>query len=132
MNSLASFFMDEIHRPFLFEGERTAAALIHGFPGTPAEIRDLAGRLSQEGWTMKGVLLPGFGPEIDSLFDRRRNEWVEAVSDAIEGLRKNHERVYLVGYSFGAAVSLLAAQQADLDGLILAAPFWRIGSGRER
>ncbi len=37
------------HQPFLWPGSTAAALLIHGFPGTPAEMRPLAETLQPMG-----------------------------------------------------------------------------------
>ena len=55
------------HEPFFFEGGTPAAVLIHGFPGTPLEMRPLGRELQEAGWTVHGIRLPGFGPELDQL-----------------------------------------------------------------
>lgn len=125
-------FSGEIHRPFHFDGGDTAVVLVHGFPGTPAETRGLGKRLQSAGLTARGLLLPGFGPEIDRLFDHTRQDWVRSVVQAVEEVRKSHRKVFLFGYSFGGAVSVHAALETQIDGLVLAAPFWRIGGKRER
>jgi len=68
-------FSDPSHRPFFLStnhqpsNSRPGALLIHGFPGTPAEMRPLGTWLHDQGWAAKGILLPGFGPDIFSLFD---------------------------------------------------------------
>lgn len=51
------------HRPFTLGEGAGAALLIHGFPGTPAEVRPLAQALSERGWKVRAPLLPGFGTE---------------------------------------------------------------------
>jgi pimeloyl-ACP methyl ester carboxylesterase len=49
------------HQPFA-EGDGPATAvLVHGFPGTPAEVRPLAAALVAVGWRVRAPLLPGFG-----------------------------------------------------------------------
>lgn len=121
---LAQAFLDSEHLPFLWEGGRPAALLVHGFPGTPAEMRPLGECLHREGWTVQGILLPGFGPQIDTLVDRRYEEWVEAIDRALVGLGHQHSPVLLVGYSMGGALSIIAASKRSPDGLILMAPFW--------
>ncbi len=63
-------FQGEQHADFLIERGEPAALLIHGFPGTPAEMLPLAPILNSAGWTTRGLLLPGFGAQIDSLFQR--------------------------------------------------------------
>jgi esterase/lipase len=118
-------FGDPQHLPFLMAGERPAALLVHGFGGTPAEMRSLGESLNRDGWTARGILLPGFGADIATLVARRYGEWVAAVEAAAAELRQaGHRPLLLVGFSMGAAVSLAAATAVRPDGLVLLAPFW--------
>jgi carboxylesterase len=116
------------HQPFTWEGGRPAALLIHGFPDTPAAMRPLGGSLHAEGWTVQGILLPGFGTQIPTLPWRRYREWVDAAREALSALQQRHSPVVLVGYSMGAAIAILAADSCPPDGIVLLAPFWRLGS----
>ncbi len=123
-----NLFHEEVHHPFFWPGDGAAAPLlVHGFPGTPAEIRPLAETLHTAGWTVQGPLLAGFGPEIAMLFEQRPEQWVAQVRSALQTLRQTHQTVLLVGYSMGGAVALNVAAQDAPDGLILLAPFWQIG-----
>ncbi len=118
------FFQGPEHQPFhLAAAPDRAAVLVHGFPGTPAEMRAVGECLHAAGWTVQAVLLPGFGPEIPTLIDRRYSEWVGAVVEAVTALRRTHGRVLLVGYSFGGALAVEAAASAAPAGLVLLAPF---------
>lgn len=125
--SFAQLFQDPEHRTFLWEGDGPAAVLVHGFPGTPAEMRALAETLHGAGWTVQGLLLPGFGPEIDSLAGRTYAEWVEATRRAVAALRARQYPTLLIGFSMGSAVAMNAAAQDPADGLVLMAPFWKLG-----
>jgi hypothetical protein len=58
------------HRSFLWKGSDCAALLLHGFPGTPAEMRPLGTVLKNAGWTVQGLMLPGLGADIESLDQR--------------------------------------------------------------
>jgi len=120
-------FDDDIHQPFFWEGGAKAALLVHGFPGTPAEVRPLARALHRQGWTVQAPLLPGFGPQIHELFTRRKEDWITAVFDAYTTLRASYDTVLLLGYSLGGAVALNVAARSAPDGLALLAPFWQIG-----
>lgn len=122
-----NLFAEEEHQPFFWEAGQPAALFVHGFMGTPAEMRPLASELHQSGWTVQGLLLPGFGRQIATLFDRRYQEWLDAVSSALLKLQEKHHPVVLVGYSMGGAVSLGVAAENAPDSLILLAPFWRLG-----
>lgn len=121
-------FQSEEHHPFRWPGGRPAALLVHGFPGTPAELRPLGQSLHQAGWTVWSPLLPGFGPQIETLSDRDAREWVTAVHQALVDLVEKHAPVLLVGYSMGAALAAQVAPAQPPDGLVLLAPFQRLGS----
>ncbi len=122
-------FNSQEHFDFTFSGARPAALLVHGFPGTPAEMRPLAQALNDQGWTVRGLLLPGFGSDLDTLPVRHMEDWLEAVKDALNELRSEHSPVMLIGNSMGAALSLGAAEQIEIDGLVILSPFWRLASG---
>jgi carboxylesterase len=120
------FFTGPEHQSFNLPSSLSsspAALLIHGFPGTPAEVRALGETLHTAGWRARGILLPGFGPDIPTLIYRRYSDWVRAVEEELLALRREHGRVMVVGYSFGGALAISAAARVPVDGLILIAPF---------
>ncbi len=119
-------FQGSEHQPFRLEGGQAAALLVHGFPGSPAEMRPLGEALHAAGWTVEGLLLPGFGPQMDTLLERRYPEWLEAVRTSLQALRATHRPLLLAGFSMGAALSLAAAAECQPDGLLLMAPFWKL------
>ncbi len=132
MTSQLKVFQGQRHADFLIEHGQAAALLIHGFPGTPAEMRPLAFILNDSGWTTRGLLLPGFGAQIESLFQRRAHEWIEAAVDALRSLQASHDPVVVIGYSLGAAIAIHAAARLKPDQLILLAPFWQLGTRGQR
>ena len=87
------------HRPFYWRGQENAALLVHGFPGTPAEMRRAGALLHRQGWTAHGLLLPGFGNTIGDLPQRRHADWVAAIE---QGLYKKNAtyRVFNLGVNF--------------------------------
>ncbi len=119
-------FDGEEHRPFTLPGGKPAAVLVHGFPGTPAELRPLGHVLNRMGWTVHAPLLPGFGADINDLDKHTQSEWVGAVSTAVKTLRPEHHPLLLAGHSMGGALALEVAAHLAPDGLILLAPFYRL------
>lgn len=112
------------HEAFGIEAGQPAALLLHGFLGTPAEMRSLGDALSAEGWTVHAPLLPGFGADLGTLLERRHEEWIAAAQSAAEELGQNGHRPFVVvGYSMGAALALIIQERVRPDGLALLAPF---------
>jgi carboxylesterase len=130
--NMLKVFQGEQHAAFFIERGSAAALLIHGFPGTPAEMRPLASILNAAGWTTHGLLLPGFGAQIDSLPQRTSTDWIDAGIAALRSLQASHRPVVLIGYSMGAAIAIHAAARLKPDRLILLAPFWRLVPSRQR
>lgn len=121
--NFAERFAAEEHRPFQLGSGDDAALLIHGYPGTPAEMRPVAKILESVGWASHGLLLPGFGTEIASLAEKRHTDWQDAVQNEVVALKKHYRRIVLVGYSMGGALAINAASSSSIDGLILFSPF---------
>lgn len=125
--TLPPLFQGAEHQPFTLAGGAPAALLVHGFPGTPAELRPLAEALHGAGWTAQGLLLPGFGSEIATLVEKRAADWIGAVRGALDDLQQTHQPVLLIGYSLGGALALhVVTQGRQPDGLVLLAPFWHM------
>lgn len=120
---LSQVFQGLEHQSYLLPGGEPAALLLHGFPGTPAETRALGEALHGAGWTVQGLLLPGFGAQIEQLGEQRYGDWVHAAVQALRGLQAQHHPTLLAGFSMGAAVATVAAANAQPDGLALLAPF---------
>jgi carboxylesterase len=117
------------HQPFFLNGGGEgggAALLVHGFPGTPAEMRALGESFHSAGWSAQGLLLPGFGTDIETLPRRTAEEWVSAVVGGLRELKRGHYPVVLIGFSLGGALSIEAASIVPPDGLILLSPFWKL------
>lgn len=126
MPQFTDAFKGDEHNPFMLVGGRHAMLLVHGFPGSPAEMRPLAQHLHQLGWTVQGVLLPGFGAQIETLPERKADDWVREVERHLRALQQDYDTVVLVGLSMGGAISIQVAATCKPDALILFAPFWRI------
>ena len=123
-----STFQAEEHQPFtLYSDTRTAVMLIHGFPGTPAEMRPLVPLFRAFNYTVQGVLLPGFGIDLETLPTRTYADWVNFLVDEARKLRQTHDRLLIVGFSMGGALAVRVAYElGDVNGLLLYAPFWKI------
>ena len=126
------FYTDPEHQPFLFEAGPSHALLIHGFLGSPRELRPMAHELAAAGVTARGLVLPGFGQDISGLKQVRAEDWLSAARAAWIKTREDASRTTLIGFSMGGAVALRLAAEAGLapDQLILLAPHWKFADRR--
>jgi hypothetical protein len=93
--------------PFRLEGGPVGLLLVHGFTGSPGEVRPTAEELHRRGLTIHAPLLPGHGTTPQDLNTRLWQEWADAVTEAYERLRGRCEVAFLGGLSMGSLLSLL-------------------------
>lgn len=116
--------------PFDLVGDRAIGVLcIHGFTGTPYEMRYLGESLARAGYTVRGMRLPGHGTRWEDLDATRWSDWADATLDEYDTLRLRCPRVAVVGQSLGGLLALhLATQRTDVAAVAtLAAPLWLEG-----
>jgi carboxylesterase len=112
---------------FDLAGDERGALLVHGFTGTPFEMRFLGERLNERGMTVVGVRLPGHGTTPAELDRTRWTDWYAHLDQELDRLRARCRRVAVIGQSLGGllALRLAARRRADLVAVAsLAAPLW--------
>ena len=118
--------------PFYFPGNSIGCLLIHGFTGTPKEMRWLGEYLNNKGFTVFGIRLAGHATQLPDLIRTRWHDWVISVEEGIDILRMNCKIIFTLGLSMGGVLSLLAADRYDIKGAIcMSTPFelskdWRL------
>ena len=85
-----------------YPGNKTGFVLVHGFTATTTEVKPLAERLHQEGFTVSAPLLPGHGTHPDDLNKTSWQEWYQVVRDEYQKLGESCDSVWLGGESMGA------------------------------
>jgi esterase/lipase len=96
--------------------------LIHGSTGSPSDLDELARHLHGAGYTVYNMLLPGHGYESGAMPDVQWRSCFNEVMLRYALLRKYCTSVHLVGFSFGASLAILAAQDHTPATLSLLAP----------
>ena len=114
---------------FFWKGGETGVLLLHGLTATTAEVRPLAKRLFNEGYTVSGILLPGHGTTPENLSQTHREDWVKASEEAYNELKQECSSVIVGGESVGALLALrLASDHPEIKGLLLYAPAIRLAA----
>lgn len=110
--------IDRKTEPFFFKGGETACLLIHGFTGSPAELRPLGEFLSQKGYTVKGVLLKGHGSTPEEMEKTSWRDWYKSAEEGYFELRKKYSRIIPIGFSMGGLLTLRLASKYSFPCLI--------------
>src|SRR5712692_8608567 len=107
--------------PFYFKGDSVGCLLIHGFSGSPWEMRWLGEQLAADGYTVLGPLLAGHGTTPEDMNTTRWPDWYASVVAGYRQLREECEQVIAIGLSLGGALALHLAAHEPVDGLVLMA-----------
>ncbi|MGY1711594.1 alpha/beta hydrolase [Geodermatophilus sp. SYSU D00758] len=105
-------------------GEGTGVLLVHGFTGSPFSMRPWGEHLAAEGFAVRAPLLPGHGTRWQDCNLSTEEDWVQAVSAALDELAGECDRVVVAGLSMGGTLALRLAQLRpdDVHGLVLVNP----------
>lgn len=93
--------------PFFLQGNKTGILLIHGFTGTPKEMRWMGEYLNRQGFTCLGVRLAGHATIPEDLIASHWTDWTASVEGGYSLLRGVTNNIYLIGLSMGGVLSLL-------------------------
>lgn len=116
---------------FYLEGGPVGVMLIHGFTGSPPEIRLIADYLNQRGLTVSAPLLPGHGTSMEDLDQRKWQEWTQTIENEFTNLKRNCQVVFAGGLSLGSLLSLyLAAHNNEVDGIMAYSPAIKVSDWR--
>jgi len=104
--------------------------LLHGFTGTPYELRHLGLCLNKAGYTVSAPVLPGHNSSPEALQTTNPDEWISAAARALDELRQGCDRVVVGGLSLGALLALQLAMDRPglIHGLMLYGTPHRLGS----
>lgn len=108
--------------PIFQKGNKTGVLLLHGFTGSPFEMKPLADSLIQDGYTVSVPLLCGHGTNHDDLLKCKWYDWFNNVKEALFEMRKNCKKVIVCGLSTGGSLALHLAAHYQIEGIVALAP----------
>jgi carboxylesterase len=117
--------------PFFFPAPKTSSnsvgcLLVHGFTGTPKEMRGMGEYLARQGYSVLGIRLTGHATQPDDMRRSRCADWTVSVEDGYQLLRGVADNIYLVGLSMGGVLSLLMSTRLDVKGVVAMSTPYRL------
>ena len=109
---------------YWFEGNEVGCLLVHGFTGTPQNVRPLADYLARRGLAVSAPRMPGHGTTVADLDKTGPQDWLGAAEQALNELKERCSTVFVAGISMGGTLTLeLARRHPELAGVVvMAAP----------
>jgi len=104
--------------PFFFAGNRTGCLLIHGFTGTPNELRELGTFLAENGFTVSGILLAGHGTNLQEMEKTTWHNWHRSAVEGYQELQSRCDEVFALGLSMGGLLALHLGAHYPLKGIV--------------
>jgi carboxylesterase len=106
--------------PFFLLGDssKPACLLIHGFTGTPKEMRLMGEFLNGQGYTCLGIRLAGHATNPEDMIRSRWTDWVASVEDGYQLLCGMTDHIFLIGLSMGGILSLLMSTRLQVMGVV--------------
>jgi carboxylesterase len=109
--------------------QRGAVLLLHGFTGSPWEVRPLGESLAARGYHAYAPQLPGHGTTPEAMLYVTHVDWEREAERALHAL-KGFRDVYVAGLSMGSLLALLLAARFPerVKALALMAPALKLRS----
>jgi carboxylesterase len=104
--------------PFFFPGNKKGCLLVHGFTGSPKEMRWMGEYFGNLGYTVLGVRLAGHATNPEDLNRMRWQDWIASVEDGYYLLKSWVDQVFIMGLSMGGILSLILASQHPVTGVV--------------
>ncbi|MDQ0074553.1 carboxylesterase [Variovorax boronicumulans] len=105
------------------EVQRTAVVLLHGLCSTPDELLTVQSALRARGYAAHPLSIDGYSFDANAPMQHAApyERWLDVIQAQVKALRKQHDRVMLVGISAGSSLALGAAIRCgrDVDALVL-------------
>jgi carboxylesterase len=104
--------------PFTLGSGGTGVLALHGFTGSPFEVRELGERLHRRGFSVFAPALAGHATNEADLENAGVDDYFGGVERAFDEAARSCERLYVAGLSMGGALGLHLALERKAAGVI--------------
>jgi carboxylesterase len=104
--------------PFFIPGGKTGCLLLHGFTGTPKEMRLLGESLAADGYTVLAPRLFAHATDPADMPRARWRDWLASAEDGLNLLKGCTQRQVVMGLSMGGILSMITAAHYNVAGAV--------------
>jgi len=104
--------------PFFLPGGNKGALLVHGFTGSPSEMRLLGEYLNRLGYTVLAPRLCGHGTMVEEMARTAWPHWYSGVEDGYHILKSVTDSVDVIGLSMGGLLVLKLAAEYPVSKVV--------------
>lgn len=112
-------------------GGAVGVLLLHGYFGSPGELRRMGEALNTAGYTVHAPVLAGHGGLPAAMANVRWQHWVATAEAGLRRLREQCREVFVAGISMGALLALHLAANTEVAGVIAMAPALQLRGERQ-
>jgi len=92
--------------------------LLHGFTGSPGELRPLGEWLNDMGYAVEIPVLAGHCTRVEDLNRVRYRDWLISGEQAYDRLSKRTKKVWVIGHSMGGLVGMHLVNRYPVQGIV--------------
>lgn len=102
-----------IGMPFSYEYKKGEIGIIalHGFSSAPAEVKQMAKYIFDQGYSVYAPRLKGHGTSPKDLKETSWQDWYKSVCRAIAIASLKYKKIYIIGFSTGGLLALLSTKK---------------------
>jgi len=98
--------------------------LIHGYASTPNEMKEIAEEIKKEfNDQIYAIRLKGHSETPSKVLDLTLDDWYSQVEEEYDRISPNCEKINVLGFSFGGALTLKLAEEKELNNIYLISTF---------
>lgn len=115
--------------PIVHAGSRRGVLVLHGFTGSPWEVRPVAEAMAAQGFTVAAPVLAGHATSVVALNESNWHDWLQTAERALGWLDERCDQVDIVGFSMGGLLASILASRRSSERparLVLLAPAFAI------
>lgn len=96
-----------------------ACLILHGFSGSPGQLRPLGNAVFKNGMDVHAILLKGHGTDLRDLQGVKWHDWLKESENTYLQLKEKYQKVFVIGFSLGGVLTLLLSEKYIPDKIVL-------------